>query len=372
VSPRVAVVIPVYNLARFVGEAIESVLAQTLPPDQLEIVVVDDGSTDDSAAVVARYEPRVRVVRQANRGLAAARNAGIRASSAPWLTFLDADDRVLPEKLAAQLALADARPDVGLVYTGVIHVDEDGRPLPQRGWATFEGDVLPRLVLGNLIHPLVALVRRADVDAVGGFDETLRGRGAEDWDLWLRVSLRGVRWGLVDRPLAEYRVRTDGMHQHAGGMAENRIAVLDKLFALPALPDDIRDLRPLAYRRAALTSACEHYAGGDRTGGARWFRAAADAEPGFLTDPEALAHFCRGLLPIGHQRGALLLADLPRLSGILRAALAELFAAPDLPPAVATLRWRSRVAYWQAMLPLLRKRTAERLRGRLRTATAPA
>jgi glycosyltransferase involved in cell wall biosynthesis len=361
-GPRVSVVIPLYNLRRFVAEAIESALAQTLPADVVEIVVIDDGSTDGSGEIARRYVPRIRYVRQENRGLSAARNAGIRESTAPLLAFLDADDRLLPEKLASQLDVFERHPDVGLVYCGVRHVDETGRLLPQQGWAKDEGDVFPRLVLGNLIHPLVAVVRREPVERAGGFDETLTS--AEDWDLWLRISRAGLRWRCVDRALADYRIRADAMHQNAGRMVANCLRVLDKCFADPTLPDDIQGLKPLAYQRAYLVAACDHYRGGDRAGGARWFHAAAAVRPAFLTEPQSLGLFCRWMLPLGSQTRAVVASDLPRLAGELRAALGELFATPDLEPELARLRWRARVAYLLAMVPLVRKRARAALRRR--------
>jgi hypothetical protein len=366
-APRISVIIPVFNLRDFVADAIDSVLGQTLPASEIEVVVVDDGSTDGSSEVVARYVPRVRLVRQANRGLSGARNTGIRESSGAFLAFLDADDRLLPEKFAAQLAVFEARSELGLVYTGVRHVDEARRPLPQRGWSTVEGDVLPRLVLGNLIHPVTVLVRRDPVERAGGFDETLRS--AEDWDLWLRLSRAGVLWGCVDRPLAEYRVRHDAMHQNPGRMAESCHRVLDKLFADPTLPPVIASLRPLAYQQAALVAACDHYRSGDRAGGAAWFRRAAAARPSFLTEPAAIRLFCRRLLPMGYQRGTVVLAELPRLVRILFRALADLFASPGLDAEIARLRWRAWCVACVAVAPLLRKRAKGRLGrswGRLR------
>src|SRR5690242_71279 len=114
--PEVTVVIPSYNGARYLGEAIESVLAQTHP--SVETIVVDDGSVDGTTALVSSYGDRVRGIRQENRGLAAARNSGIRAAAGTYVAFLDHDDRYLPEKTARQVAVFEARPDVGLVHTG--------------------------------------------------------------------------------------------------------------------------------------------------------------------------------------------------------------------------------------------------------------
>jgi hypothetical protein len=354
-TARVSVVIPLYNLRRYVGEAIESVLTQTLPPEDVEIVVVDDGSTDGGAEVAGGYAPRVQLLRQEHRGLSAARNAGIAATRAPFLLFLDADDRIRPDMLAAQLTMFDAHPELGAVYTGVQCVDPQGAPLPQRGWVRAAGDVFARLVLENVTPVHTVLVRRAAVDAVGGFDETLDA--AEDWDLWLRISRRGLRWACLDRPLAEYRIRTDAMHQDPRRMAGSLRRVVDKVFADPTLPDAIGRLAPLAYQRLELGAACAFYRTGDPAAGARWLRAAVLRRPAVLTERESLALFCRRLLPMGYQTGTIMAAEWRRLASTLRQALGDLFRSPGLPPEVARMRWQAELTCWRVLLPLLRRRT---------------
>ncbi|MFN8543165.1 MAG: glycosyltransferase [Candidatus Binatia bacterium] len=343
-APRVSVVIPVYNLREFVGEAIGSVLAQTLPPEAIEIVVVDDGSTDASGDVAASYGPRVRVLRQANRGLPAARNAGVRATGAPVVAFLDADDRVHPDKLALQLAVLDARPDVDVVTCGVRGIDVHGAPLPPQGWARLDGDVFARLLLGNVGPPHALLLRRAVIEGAGGFDETLTA--AEDWDLWLRIARRGARWATVDRALADYRIRPASMHQDPTRMATNCRRVLDKAFADPSLPPAIRALAVQAYQEADLVAACDYYRVGEREQGARLFRTAVTARPTMLAEPRTLRHLCQLLLPVGYRSQAMVIARRRDVLPVLRTMLVDLFAAPALERAVAAQRRRAWLAYW--------------------------
>lgn len=188
------VVIPAYNAARYLEQAARSVLAQTLPPARL--IIVDDGSTDGTAALMRRLagqDARVRCVHlPANRGLPAARNAGIAASDAPLIAFLDADDLWHPEKLAQQAALLAAAPArVGFVYCAHDCIDANGEPAP---WAPVARPALR----GNLFKALLyrcyliagsasaALIKRVYLDAAGPFDESLTH--AEDLDLWLRLS----------------------------------------------------------------------------------------------------------------------------------------------------------------------------------------
>jgi len=353
--PRVSVVIPVFNLRDYLGLAIESALDQTLAPEHVEVIVVDDGSTDGSGEVAERYSPRVRYARQDNRGLSAARNAGIRLSRGSFIAFLDADDRMLPEKLEAQLAAFASHPEVGLVYSGWYYVDEAGARLPQRGWSRQAGDVLRDLVLGNLLHPHAALVRRALVEQAGGFDETLTS--VEDWDLWLRISRRGCLWHCVDRPLIEYRIRQGSMHQDAARMLENRLRVLDKLYADPDLPAEVARRRSTAYQNAYLTAACDFFRASDRRSATRWFYTAVALRPAFVTEPSSFRLFCRWVLPPGYQREEAVVAHWRLLAGILHTAVTDLYARPDLEESIRRLRPRAALAYWRTVVRLVRKRT---------------
>src|SRR5581483_4193490 len=243
----VSVVIPSFNGARLLAEAVESVLAQTHPA--VETIVVDDGSTDDTPALVARWGDRIRYLRQANRGVCAARNAGLAAARGVYVTFLDHDDRFTPEKLARQAAVLDAHPDAGVVYTGWRFIDAEGRPFPPVAWPRHEGDVLAELVIANFVFLGAVMVRRSLLAETGGFDEALRG--AEDWELWLRLARHGARWACVDAPLFEYRLHDEQRHRRgAERRATNRIAVLRAVFADPHLPAAVRAREREAYHHA--------------------------------------------------------------------------------------------------------------------------
>jgi glycosyltransferase involved in cell wall biosynthesis len=226
----VSLVIATFNHARFLGEALDSAAAQTLK--SVEIVVVDDGSTDDTPAVLARYAGRVRVIRQPNRGLAAARNTGLAASRGTYVSFLDADDVLTPTKLAEQVALLERAPTVGWAYCDVL-IETTATGVETRASERFgydarmlEGWLFPELIRGNFIPAIAPLVRRTVLDAAGGFDETLTA--LEDWDLWLRLSLIAeARYSPA--VLVRYRVRPGGMSEDRSRMDRNRFRVLDKL-----------------------------------------------------------------------------------------------------------------------------------------------
>jgi glycosyltransferase involved in cell wall biosynthesis len=227
----VSVVVAAWNQAAWLGQAIESVRAQTLA--DWELVVVDDGSTDATREVVARHagDGRIRYVHQAHGERSAARNRGIAASSAPLLAFLDADDLWLPEKLAKQVAALDADPAAGLCYTPARFVDAAGRPLPiRKPPRTIAGQVFARLMRGNVIILASVLVRRSCLDEVGGFDASLPAYGCEDWDLWLRIARRWP-FAVVDEELTLYR--RHGTNTAWRQVLASALAVIDKWYADP-------------------------------------------------------------------------------------------------------------------------------------------
>jgi glycosyltransferase involved in cell wall biosynthesis len=210
----VTVVIPTFNYARYVQEAVDSALAQTVPP--LEIIVVDDGSTDNTQEVMAAYtsNPRVRYLHQENFGLSAARNAGIRAARGEFIALLDADDRWKPEKLSRQLAEFTGQ-QVGLVYCGREVFDEhDTHDLNPADESKCEL-ALEWLTISTLFCPSSLIVRRRCFTKQGGFDESLRK--VEDREMWIRLA-NHWRFRCVPDCLVEWRrhghalnVQTDGM-----------------------------------------------------------------------------------------------------------------------------------------------------------------
>ena len=197
--PRVSAIIPCYNGERCVADAVESVLAQTEP--RVEAIVVDDASPDASARVLEPLlaNPRVRLLRhEENRGIAAARNTGIRASRAEFIGFLDQDDLWLPDKTERQLAVFDSHgSDIGLVLSPVDTQDMDGTPLrvlqsmrpPERLAEMSRTDALRALYRGNFVTTASVLVRRSCFDELGLLDEAVRG-GSDDYEFWLRLATR--------------------------------------------------------------------------------------------------------------------------------------------------------------------------------------
>jgi hypothetical protein len=352
VAPRVSVVVPCYNAERFLGATLDSALGQE--GVAVEVLVADDGSSDGTSEILARYGDRVRVLRQDRRGPSAARNACLGAARAEYVALLDADDRFRPGKLARQVAVLDARPDVGLVYTGWHVVDADGAPLPHQGWSREEGDVRRRLLLGNLAHPVAVMVRRAPVIAAGGFDETLQVN--EDWDLFLRLALRGMRWACIDEPLCEYRVHGGQSHRRAHLVYVTRLRILERVFSDPALPADLRAARSDAFHEAHLVGAAELFATAQTAEAQQAFLAAVRARPASLGDAATMRRFARLLQPTGRQHQIDAARRWVEVTRTLWSAVEATLAAPALEPDIARRRWAARAAVLRTSARLLRKR----------------
>ena len=206
-SERVSVLIATYNYARYLPQCLGRVLNQTRPPD--EIVVVDDGSTDGTLAIIKRYGDRLRLIEQVNSGPAAARNNGARNSSGEYLAFLDADDVWTPQFLERGVTALDADPPLSLVYCNCALADSDGVPID----TSLVGngfDHAPSLneLLTQLwpIMPSAALVRRSAYDACGGYRDALKGASFrfEDVDFWIKMREQGP-FGYIDEPLITWR-----------------------------------------------------------------------------------------------------------------------------------------------------------------------
>jgi glycosyltransferase involved in cell wall biosynthesis len=205
--PAVSVVIPCYDQAEYLTEAVGSVVGQTLA--DWEIVIVDDGSPDDAAAIAATLiaahaDRRIRLLRQANAGLAVARNAGIAASAGRYILPLDADDVLMPEMLAKTVALLDAEPGLAIAYTDQHQFGAVSRTVRTADWDT---DLQRR----RNLFAATALFRREVWDAVGGYDPAMR-RGYEDWDFWLGAAERGFVGRRIPEALFGYRIKASSMH----------------------------------------------------------------------------------------------------------------------------------------------------------------
>ena len=332
--PKVAVIIPAYNQSRYLSQAVESVLGQSMA--DWETVIVDDGSTDDTRLVALSFsDPRVHYIHQENRGLSGARNTGIRRSTAPYITFLDSDDLFLPQKLELLLAEMERRPELGLVAGQAMPIDETGRvigktfstPIPEPG---------ERRLLGNPLHVGSVLLRRDWQEKAGYFDESLRSY--EDWDMWLRLALLGCPMGYVSQPVSQYRFHIAQMTRLGHQMTHASFSVLDKIFAIPSLPASWLALKDLAYSKAYLRAAAQAYHGGDIPQAKAYLEQAIDLDPVQVQDGAApLAATFRSWI------------DLPKSSQPLEI-LERIYT--NLPDSAGELRNRRRVELGSAAIQL--------------------
>lgn len=211
---KVSIIIPAYNAADYIREAVDSALAQTYP--DVEVVVVDDGSTDNTKHVLEPYisARKIKYVYEANKGLAGARDTGVKSAQGAYIAFLDADDLFLPEKVAEQVKVLEAHPDFGVCYSDLLHFTDSPSGVPEERkfyhhrYKYPSGDVFGSLLRRQFINPLAVMARSEVFEKYGYFDENLRR--SEDWDLWLRWSRAGVKFYYLDKPLAHYRMRGVG------------------------------------------------------------------------------------------------------------------------------------------------------------------
>lgn len=225
--PHVSVIIPAYNAEAFIGDTVRSALDQTYR--DLEVIVVDDGSTDATLQQLDAFGSRIRVHRQSNGGVARARNIGVRLATGPWIAFLDADDLWLPRKIERQLAC----PEVPMSFTDRVNIGSLGDlPVVQSACTPMRGgDVfVPLLRDGNFITSTSVMIRRELFEQLGGFYTGLNG--TEDWDLWIRVAERH-RIGFVDEPLVQYRLHPGGISRNYARMSRERTEVVARALALP-------------------------------------------------------------------------------------------------------------------------------------------
>jgi glycosyltransferase involved in cell wall biosynthesis len=256
--PEVSVIIPTYNCARFLKAAVDSVLAQSFR--DFEILVVDDGSTDDTEDVMLRYCSPVHYLRQANKGVSAARNNGIAMSQGRYISFLDADDTYFPQKLERQLTALRTQRGYRACYSAFTVTDEQLKP--QRANRGLRRDVglEDLLIRGNVIGSLcTVLCERGVFTTTGGFDSAFSQ--CADWDMWIRVATH-TRFTYLDEELVTYRMHGASMSRNVPLFERDSIAVLEKAFCNGCLPPALRTARAAAFGRAYTVLAGSYYHAG--------------------------------------------------------------------------------------------------------------
>lgn len=340
--PTVSFVIPAYNAASTIRATIESVLRQTYR--DFEVLVVDDGSTDETASIVRSFGPDVRNLYQPNQGLAAARNTGIRATTGKVLVLLDADDMWLPDLLERQMVILSARSEIDGVFAWAQFIDEQGAPLPDQMRTRLNGEVLRSLLLGGngVLFSMLA-VRRTVFEKVGLFDPVLRQ--AQDWDMMLRMATSGVRLACIPQALVLRRLHARNVSAAPGGSLRWERAVLDKAFATLPMPEHYRALAARAHFNVLHRAAMAHWRRGDRQMALSRFAEGLTIWPEGLRYPQTYIAALSRLQPVGYRSRAEILAHLDPLARQLEELLRALLTVPEVSLALR----RSRGAAWSAL-----------------------
>lgn len=278
--PEISVIIPTYNRAQMLARALRSVLAQTEP--DWECLIIDDGSTDDTRAVVESFaEPRFRYLSQANQGPAAARNNGIPAAQSPYITFLDSDDQMLPEKLALHLEAFRADDQLGLLASGWKEIDARGNLLRERlPWLTQPSLELASWLNGCPVLGSALTVRKACLDQVGLFNPDLRV--AEDYDLWLRLAYAGCEMRWLPQVVCLRELHPQGISRHYAEMSRCLPRMFEDFFAHPDLPAEIAARRDQVFARLHVENTGRALAAGDLPAAREQLEQAVQTNPALL------------------------------------------------------------------------------------------
>ena len=279
---RISVIIPAYNYGRFIAEAIESALGQTVVPG--EIVVVDDGSADDTGAVVQGFGDRVRYVRQENRGVSEARNRGVAETTGQLVAFLDADDTWEPTKLEKQVERFAADVEIGLVHCGMREFDSETGETLEMHLDGGEDDVAENLLMWD--GPVVVgpggtiMVSRKAFEEAGGFDPRLKC--GEDWDLCYRIARR-YKVGFVPEPLVNYRIHGAAAHHNVENMELGMGMFYEKAFATD--DPEVLKLKRRAYGNYHRVMAGSYLHAG------RWGKFVEHSAKSLLNRPSNIGYF---------------------------------------------------------------------------------
>lgn len=255
-SPKVSVIIPTYNSAKYIIETINSIINQTVAP--FEIIVVDDGSTDETGLLLeSRFGDKIHYIYQENRGPAPARNTGIRNARGNLIAFIDADDLWLPQKLEKQIIYLKDNPEIALVYTNLYLFSDEGIKSPVK-FRPHYGDGFLHLLRRNYIATSTVLVKKECFDKLGLFDERPEIEAAEDYEMWLRIS-RYFKIGCIKEKLAKHRVSS---LSHSRVLERQiRAGTLVKRQYLDTLPNNkqMQKLKALCWREFHQNSAYAYF-----------------------------------------------------------------------------------------------------------------
>ena len=244
----VAVVIPVYNRAEGVRNAVDSVLAQTRAPQ--EVIVVDDGSTDDTFQVLSSYGQKIKALRQRNQGVSAARNRGVAAAQSEWIAFLDADDIWHKDKLEKQIAFIRENPTVQIVQTDEVWIRRGRRVNPMKKHQKHDGNIFEHCLPLCCVTVCSVIMKKELFEKVGGFDEELPA--CEDYDLWLRIAKDTPIYLMREKLLTHYVGHAGQLSNKYWGMDRFRVYALEKLIRKGLSTEQKRSVKRELYKKCSI------------------------------------------------------------------------------------------------------------------------
>jgi len=257
-EPAISIIIPTWNRAQFIAPTIDSVLKQTYKNH--EIIVVDDGSTDNTREVLEAYRDKITCIVKRNGGVSSARNTGIQASQGQYIAFVDDDDLWLPEKLSLQMQLMENNPAMGLVYCGAIKIKKDGERIgetrPEKRGAIFNELVCSNYIVGSAS---AAMVRREVFPRAGYFDENLSP--CADWDCWIRIA-QFYDIDYVEAPLVKLTIH-DSMQKNISAMEKDTFYILDKYWPELGNEQQTIERKNYIYSNHSSNFAWKYYSAGD-------------------------------------------------------------------------------------------------------------
>jgi glycosyltransferase involved in cell wall biosynthesis len=282
--PLVSIIIPTYNRADLLRLTLESVVKQTYP--NLEIILIDDGSTDHTAQVARTFQGKVQYIYQENQGTDAAIRNAFRISQGKYVSFLDHDDLIMPSKIMKQVELLESNPNFDLCHCGHFYINGEGNWI-QNYCLLPEDNILKELVMADFVWSGAALVKRDVILDVGLHDEAI---WCSDWDLWLRIASRGYHFAVIQQPLGAYRILPNSQMANVEGLAEGMQMTLDKFFSDPNLPKEMLDIKHEAYSRSYFETSCGYYRLNSGEEGKRFFARSIDMMSQSQRDPQSLAN----------------------------------------------------------------------------------
>lgn len=282
-QPLVSVIIPTYNRAGFIAEAVISALGRS--NDSVEVVVVDDGSEDETRKIVKSLSGPIHYLYQKNSGLASARNSGIRHATGRYLCFLDSDDLILSDKFALQTSCLEKHPELDAVYSKWIYINSEGAVIAAEDGFDHTSNFLSSLSISNFAPIHAYLFRRTAIVRIGGFSETLTGHGYEDWDLLLRLAANGGHFGFVKHVTVAYRMH--GMNMCTSSIADMRDCGMDVIERLERSQTPTPSLAHINFDTARaivnLEASSQLYRHGLESEAQTYFRQAINYHPEIVT-----------------------------------------------------------------------------------------